>query len=175
MGGWKNIVFSSTMHGSMGGYDLFKSYMVNPSEGFGPPENLGYPLNSVYDDFNLALSCDGKNGFVAAVREGGLGDYDLYKFSLQNPIVNTPMCWLKGKGVTNIGTAAKGALIFVTEAATGATVAEMEANETTGRFDIALAPGDYKILLKHPKAGRAEADLKVEAGQTRIDLDLIFP
>lgn len=171
----KTLFFSSTMHGSMGGYDLLKSYMVNPSEGFGTPENLGYPLNSVYDDLNLALSCDGKTGFIAAVREGGLGDYDIYKFALEKPIVNTPMSWLKGRGITNVGTAAKGALIFVTEAVSGATVAEMEANETTGRFDIALAPGDYKILLKHPKAGRAEATLKVEAGQKRIDLDLIFP
>ena len=123
----------------------------------------------------MALSCDGKTGFIASVREGGLGDYDIYKFAFDKPIVNVPMCWLKGKGITSIGTAAKGALVFVTEATTGASVAEIEANEMTGRFDVALAPGDYKILLKHPKAGRVESSIKVEVGQTRLDLDLVFP
>ncbi|MBK9636540.1 MAG: PD40 domain-containing protein [Bacteroidetes bacterium] len=171
----KTLFFSSTMHGSMGGLDIFKSYRTSTSEGFGAPENLGYPFNSVYDDYNIALSCDGKTGFIASVREGGLGDYDIYKFKFEKPIVNVPMCWLKGKGITSIGTAAKGALVFVTEAATGAAVAEIEANEATGRFDVALAPGDYKILLKHPKAGRVESSIKVEAGQSRLDLDLVFP
>jgi len=171
----KTLFFSSTAHGSMGGLDIFKSYRVNPSEGFGAPENLGYPINSVYDDYNLALSCDGKTGFLSAVRDSGLGDYDLYKIHLEKSIVNTPMCWVKGRGITNIGSAAKGALVSVTDSISGVQLVEMEANEATGRFDLALPPGDYKILLKHPKAGRIESNLHIEVGQARADVDLVFP
>lgn len=171
----KTLFFSSTMHGSMGGLDIFKSYMVSPSEGFGAPENVGYPINSVYDDYNLALSADGKTGFLSAVRDSGLGDYDIFKIRLEKPIVNTPMCWLKGRGITNIGSAAKGALVSITDVKSGNLMTEMEANEASGRFDVALPPGDYKILLKHPKAGRVESDLHIDGTQSRVDVDLVFP
>jgi hypothetical protein len=46
----KTLFFSSRGHGSIGGYDVFKVTMKDPKEGFSKPENIGYPLNTLYDD-----------------------------------------------------------------------------------------------------------------------------
>ncbi len=171
----KTLFFSSTGHQSMGGLDIFMSYMSSPSEGFGTPVNLGYPLNSVYDDYNLALCADGKTAYLAAVRDSGSGDYDLYKVSFDKAIVQTPMCWLAGKGVTNVGTPAKGAYAVITVPASGETIATLETNEASGRFDVALPPGTYKVVLKHAKAGKAEAEITIEPGTSKMPLELKFP
>jgi hypothetical protein len=94
----KTLFFSSTNHQSMGGLDIFMSYMSSPSEGFGAPMNLGYPINSVYDDYNIAVTADGKTAYLSAVRDSGIGDYDLYKVTLEKSLVQNPLCWVAGKG-----------------------------------------------------------------------------
>lgn len=171
----KTLFFSSTGHQSMGGLDIFMSYMSSPSEGFGTPVNVGYPINSVYDDFNIAVSADGKEAYLSAVRDSGIGDYDLYKVTFEKPLVQNPLCWLVGKGTTAAGTPAKGAYAVITNPATGDAVATLETNEASGRFDVALPPGKYKVVLKHPKAGKAEAEITIEPGVSRQPLEMIFP
>jgi hypothetical protein len=159
----------------MGGLDIFMSYMSSPSEGFGAPMNLGYPINSVYDDYNIAVTADGKTAYLSAVRDSGIGDYDLYKVTLEKSLVQNPLCWVAGKGVTNVGTPAKGAFAVITTPSSGDAVATMETNEANGRFDVALPPGTYKVVLKHAKAGKAEADLVIEPGTSRMSVELKFP
>lgn len=171
----KTLFFSSSGHNSMGGLDLFTAYMANPAEGFTDVKNVGYPVNSVYDDFNLALGCDGKTAYVAAVRDSGAGDYDIHKLVLEKPLVAQPLCWLQGKGITNVGTPAKGAFVVVTEAVSGKEMANLEANESNGRFDIALPAGNYKVVLKHAKAGKAEAEINIAADQSKAVVNLVFP
>jgi hypothetical protein len=171
----KTLFFSSAGHGSMGGLDIYKSVMNDPKEGFSKPVNIGYPLNSVYDDLSLALSCDGKSAWVSAVRDSGIGDYDLWEVKLEQSLIEKPMVWLSGKGITNVGTPAKGAFVVITEKSTGNKVFEIEANEATGRFDAALYPGEYKVVLRHPKAGKTEADVTIAAGESRSVVELVFP
>ncbi|MBS1652885.1 MAG: PD40 domain-containing protein [Bacteroidetes bacterium] len=47
----KTLYFSSKGHNSMGGYDIFKSTRPDTTSEWGIPENLGYPINSPFDDF----------------------------------------------------------------------------------------------------------------------------
>ena len=171
----KTFFFSSTGHGSMGGLDVYKTYMSDPKEGFGKIENLGYPINSVYDDYSIAVSCDGKTAYVAAVRDSGLGDYDIYQVKMDKPLVDHPLCWLQGVGITNLGTAAKGAFVVITETGTGTTVANIEANDANGKFDVALPAGTYKVVLKHAKAGKAEAEVTIAPDASKAVVELKFP
>lgn len=172
----KTLFFSSTGHGSMGGLDVFRAVMKDPREGFGKPENIGFPLNSEYDDMGIAVSADGKTIFTAAVRDIGLGDYDLYKVTLGKPLVNDPVCWLQGKAYSNVGAAAKGAFAVISEVKSGATVATLETNEATGRFDVALPSGSYKVVLKHAKLGKAETEVTVDpATASKVVVELKFP
>ncbi|HTE34044.1 MAG TPA: OmpA family protein, partial [Chryseolinea sp.] len=49
------------------------------------PENMGYPLNSwEYDGF-FTMSPDKKKGYFSTVKEGGLGDADIYSISFLEP------------------------------------------------------------------------------------------
>ena len=171
----KTLFFSSTGHGSMGGHDLFKVTMKDPREGFNKPENLGYPINTLYDDIGIALKTDGKSGYLAQVRDSGMGDYDIYEFNLKNSIVDQALTWIEGKTYSLVGSPAKGAFVTITDAATGTLIANVETNSATGRFDVALPPGTYKVVAKHAKLGMCEASVAVGSGEYKQVLDMKFP
>jgi len=47
----KTFFFASTKHGSMGGYDIFKSTWNDRKNDWNTPVNIGAPINSPFDDF----------------------------------------------------------------------------------------------------------------------------
>lgn len=62
----------------MGGYDIFKSEYDAETDTWGEPINLGYPINTPDDDIFFVSSKDGKRGYYATVRNGGIGYLDIY-------------------------------------------------------------------------------------------------
>ncbi len=72
----KTLYFASDGHPGMGGYDIFRS------EGrlatWAPPQNLGSPINSSYDDFSLFWIKQDTAGYLASNRPGGRGRDDIY-------------------------------------------------------------------------------------------------
>lgn len=77
------LFFSSNGHIGEGGLDLFYS-ILDKSEEYSPPINLGPPFNSSKDDFGIILDRDKKNGYVSSNRDGGAGEDDIYSFSVKN-------------------------------------------------------------------------------------------
>jgi outer membrane protein OmpA-like peptidoglycan-associated protein len=69
------LYFASNGHGGLGGLDLFESRQT--VNGFSPPVNMGYPMNSPADDFSLITRLDQRNGFYASARKG---DDDIYYY-----------------------------------------------------------------------------------------------
>jgi hypothetical protein len=78
----KTLFFCSEGHNSMGGYDIFKTTLVNGK--WTTPVNLGYPINSVNNETSICLSVDGNTGYISSNRPGGLGERDIYKVDLSN-------------------------------------------------------------------------------------------
>ncbi|MBN2890663.1 MAG: PD40 domain-containing protein [Bacteroidales bacterium] len=74
----RTLYFSSLGHGTMGGYDIFKSVKDNNGN-WTKPVNMGYPINSPDDDIYFVLSADGKTGYYSSVRQNSEGFSDLYK------------------------------------------------------------------------------------------------
>ncbi len=76
------LYFSSEGHNSIGGYDIFKS---KPKQGGGwtKPVNLGFPVNSPFDDLFFILSDTNKYAFLASNRDEGYGSFDIYLVNLQ--------------------------------------------------------------------------------------------
>lgn len=169
----KTFFFSSTGHSSIGGYDIFRSVLADSRESFSQPENIGYPLNSVYDDLSIAIASNGTKMYVSAVRDSGMGDYDIYEVTTPTPIVSTPMTWICGKAIAQTGGPAKGAIVIVTNA-TGATVAQMESNEANGRFDVAVPAGEYKISLRHAKLGKGESTVSASPEIPKVIAEVKF-
>ncbi len=171
----KTLFFSSKGFNSMGGYDIFKSVMNNPAEGFGKAENIGYPLNTVYDEIGIAINPDGKTLYTAAVRDSGLGDYDVYKVTLTTPIVSTQYALLHGIVLTNANAPAKGAFVSITNASTGDNYFNAQANDATGCFDAALPAGTYKVTLRHAKFGKSEGDVIINPAESgRVNQVFLF-
>lgn len=62
---------------SMGGYDIFMSKKIQGQ--WSIPVNLGYPINSPYDDFYFSPTANGKFAYISSNRAGGKGGFDIYK------------------------------------------------------------------------------------------------
>lgn len=78
------LYFSSDVNEGMGGFDLYSSHYNRIDQNWDDIENLGYPINSPYDEKNISLTQDGSSGFFSSIREGGFGKYDIYKISYLN-------------------------------------------------------------------------------------------
>jgi outer membrane protein OmpA-like peptidoglycan-associated protein len=63
------LYFSSKGHSTMGGFDIFIA-QKDSSNNWTEPENIGYPLNTVFDDVFLIPSVDGKRAYYSSVSNG---------------------------------------------------------------------------------------------------------
>lgn len=74
------LFFSSNGRFGLGGLDVFVCELAGNE--FGRIFNAGYPLNSQYDDFGVAINGSMTKGYFSSNRPGGLGDDDLYAFDI---------------------------------------------------------------------------------------------
>lgn len=70
------LYFSSDAHQNMGGYDIFRSTLVDGK--FTKAENMGYPINSTSDDIQYFPVPATKTAWFSSVRQSGLGGRDLF-------------------------------------------------------------------------------------------------
>jgi peptidoglycan-associated lipoprotein len=82
---WKDsaLYFSSDgMHG-LGGLDIFKASLINGT--LGTPVNVGYPFNTSYDDFGVAINEKGTEGYFSSNRDGKNTEIDqIYRVEFQD-------------------------------------------------------------------------------------------
>jgi len=76
----KTMYFSSQGHNTFGGYDIFVSY-VDDLGHWGEPINLGYPINTPYDDLFYSTTASGRYAYIASNRAGGKGGLDIYRLT----------------------------------------------------------------------------------------------
>jgi outer membrane protein OmpA-like peptidoglycan-associated protein len=67
----------------MGGYDIFKTFRKSNGN-WNKPENLGFPVNSPYDD--LFYISSNKNSYLSSDRQGGDGESDIYSITRLKPV-----------------------------------------------------------------------------------------
>ena len=80
-----NLYFASNGHPGFGLLDVFIA--EKEDDGFSAPDNLGFPVNSGYDDFSLSYTEDGKTGYFASNRPSGKGSDDIYSFTETKPLI----------------------------------------------------------------------------------------
>lgn len=78
------LYFSSSGHQGMGGYDIYSSKLEGQS--FLAPVNLGYPINTVYDDNYFVISADLKHAYYASGKPDGFGMADIYHVDMEAKI-----------------------------------------------------------------------------------------
>jgi hypothetical protein len=138
------LYFSSKGHNSMGGYDVFKSEILPDSLNFGPAKNIGYPINTPFDDKNLCMSGKGRYGYMAALRKEGLGDLDVYRIIFKG--VDAELTVVKGMlKVFKSDKIPANAVIEVYEAKSNNIFGQYKVNSQTGKFVMILPPGKYSF------------------------------
>jgi len=70
--------FASAREGGQGGMDLWRATRGATAEPFGAVENLGSSVNGPLDDAMATVSADNLRIVFASIREGGMGDWDLW-------------------------------------------------------------------------------------------------
>lgn len=79
----ETMYICSEGHESIGGYDIFVSKKTQG--GWSKPVNLGYPINTPYDDFFFAPTANEKFAYIASNRAGGQGGFDIYRVTFWGP------------------------------------------------------------------------------------------
>lgn len=76
------LYYASTGLKGMGGLDIFQSKLENGA--WGDPVHLPKPFNTKGDDFGLIVDLDKINGYFSSNGSGGMGQDDIFNFSIQN-------------------------------------------------------------------------------------------
>ncbi len=71
------LYFCSNRAGGKGGFDIYRSSMNKHGE-WGPAENLGYPVNTPYDDSFPNISPCGNILYFSSKGHTGMGGYDIF-------------------------------------------------------------------------------------------------
>ena len=166
----KTLYFASDGHPGLGGYDIFRS------EGrlatWSPPQNLGVPINSSYDDFSLFWTKQDTAGYLASNRPGGRGRDDIYFVKR----IIRPVIELAVHGtVRDAGT--KLPIPFAT-----VTLYEMKGGQLipldtfntdqSAQYRFALQPGkDYKLIGNAPEYLANEVQVSTRDATKSMDLE----
>lgn len=141
----KLFLFSSKGHNSMGGYDVFKTYLNPIDSSWAPVENIGYPINTPDDDYHYCLSPGGDKGYYSISRADGFGDNDLY--TVEPGITGTMPSMLVVKGTISVDNRPAEGNIEVL--ANNNIIKKTKSNSASGFYQLVLPLGqDYKITWR---------------------------
>ncbi|MBI4947853.1 MAG: PD40 domain-containing protein [Bacteroidetes bacterium] len=145
----KTLYFSSKGHNGMGGYDIFKSVFENGK--WNQPASLGVPVNTTDDDLYFVITADGKIGYYASAKSGGIGEKDIYKiFPVEKKKNKGPKLTLFKGIVIDKGTFDPlESDIEITDNEKNEIISKIKSNSATGKFLISLPSGkNYGINVR---------------------------
>jgi len=142
----KTLYFCSNGHTGMGGYDLYKSKWDNENKEWGDPENLGYPLNTSYDEKNISFADDEKHAYITAVREEGFGDLDLYRITFEDIEVREALYTVEIKDLVSNAKVEGGVITAFIDNIDDPRI--FISNKNTGEITMILDPGTYELEIE---------------------------
>lgn len=79
----KTLYFSSEGHSNMGGFDIFRSSLINNK--WTSPLNIGHPINTPGDDIFYVVSANGKHTYFSSdLRKDNNGGQDIYQLAMRD-------------------------------------------------------------------------------------------
>lgn len=145
----KTMYFSSKGHNSVGGYDVFVSTRASHNDYWREAKNLGYPINSPYDDILYLPSLDGKTAKFSSNRRSLDGSYNLYE--IETPEKPALTSEIKGHFMTTDSFPVFDATIAIYNTNNNEFVGLYKTNPINGNYTLHLMPKiKYKYVLTCP-------------------------
>jgi hypothetical protein len=140
------LFFSSNGHPGMGGFDVYEVEWNTESGEFGAVKNLGYPVNTPDHERSISFASDFKHAYMAADREGGQGDLDIYRLTFGDVDVKSALFLIKI--LKNSANEPAQADFFTIYDALDNIVGDYQPNPDTKVYTVILNPGTYRIEIE---------------------------
>jgi len=173
------LYFASQGHYGMGGYDIYKSVYNPKNKQWSTPENLGFPINSTYDDF---LFLTGSNDTLACFTSNRLHMPDtLSVFLIRNdinPTRRTPSSYKELLSIAKLNPTEKKPSIPTKETKTIIEVKKTQPepfeNTKAAKFNSVESDPEYaRVLAKGFAAQKLADSLKIKLEDLRGRFDYV--
>ena len=146
----KTLYFASRGHIGLGGSDLFMS-QKDAQGNWGKPVNLGFPINTHFDENSLLVSAQGDIAFFASDRQGGYGNLDIYWFELPEELQANQTYYFEGTAFDALNLTKLAAHIQLTDLSNGQIIFDGFADAFDGKITVPLPiEHRYAVLVNHP-------------------------
>ena len=140
----------------MGGYDIFLANKIKNAIAWTGPKNLGYPINTIYDDNTISFTSDKRYAYKADIRKEGFGGYDIYQIVLKE---DDPLYTIfKGKvqisnsdSIYSVKFYKRNLKLLVTDEKVGSLIGKFAISNSSGEYILALPPGNFSVSLNDSK------------------------
>ncbi len=134
----KTLFFTSDGQLGFGGTDIFRSEKKNDSTWL-PAVNLGYPINTPFDEQSEWVVTNGRKLLFASDRQGPPGNFDIYETALPGNMQPVPVSILQGFVYDSISKVRlNSAAIYLMNAATGDTIYQFMSNRGDASYMLPL-------------------------------------
>jgi outer membrane protein OmpA-like peptidoglycan-associated protein len=134
----------------MGGSDIFVTRLQENGQ-WSKPENLGYPINTEFDENSLLVSPEGDIAFFASDRSGGYGGLDIYYFELPEEFKPTRTLYFDGIVFDALTKKPLGGKFQLIDVSSGKEIILSEADKITGEFMVTLPLNrEYALNVTYP-------------------------
>ena len=141
------LFFSSTGHDGMGGYDIFSIVLDQSGATWGDPKNVGYPINTAFDDIHFSLNAEGNRAYFNSSHFTADGQNDIYV--MERPETSASLFLLKGKVVQKDPEQSFNAKVILTNKNTREVQAITTTDLMNGSYAFSMAfDTDYSLSVE---------------------------
>ncbi len=166
----RTLYFCSRGHSSMGGFDIFYSSYDSGTAKWSDPKNLGYPINNADDQTSFSMTGNGRYAFVASVRDGGLGDRDIYKVTFKDTLTHPFRSLVAGVVSSPNGAKVELRQVSLLSKPDKKVLAVYKPYFISNEYVLNAAPGEYFLKVEGYGFPVVEEEIKIEDAFPYADL-----
>ena len=140
------LYFSSNGLAGMGGYDLYKTKWNSLTKSWKNPKNIGYPINSSYDEKTICFSDNNNHAYISTVKKGGFGSYDIYRLTFPDHEIKPALYRIEVLDIVTANKISSVEIEIMNDK--NVVIGKYKPNENSGIFTLILDPGHYQIKIK---------------------------